>query len=601
MSYKINTTDGTLLVDLIDGRIDVDTTDLTLIGRNYTGYGEQFNENFIKVLENFANSSAPANPIRGQLWYDTSEARLKIFDGDTFKATNATVVSAGIPPSLVAGELWVDTANKQLKFSDGENIYLAGPIYTAAQGLSGFDIQTVLDQFGNPKVIARIMIGAQAVAIISREAFTVASGIQDFGTTIEQGINISDVYTNFVYHGTASSANLLGGISSTGFLRTNPAGGGNTTEGFLHVKDDRGVIIGDNFDFNIRIDGSTSVLRNQTGLSDVKFQINQGTTNVPVYVDYLTVDNSTNRIGIFQNTPAYTLDVTGDLRITGDLLVEGDATYVDVASLRVEVKNIELAITSDSTLLDESLLDGAGIIVRATGDDKTLTWTLATDSWTSSTNFDMLGTWYKVGGTNILSLNTLGPTVTTAAGLTTIGTLGNLDVDNINLNGATITTTSGLIITSSADIQVTNSRKITGVGTPDVSDDPSHVATKGYVDEKILDEDIFLSLDITGLSDAQIASVLDDLVPAVAKNTGVYARVHCTAYTGQLTYNAADGISKSFVSVDKAGTENQSVLADIGFANTIETVTMSVTRSLKRFIVNGANQWAFESNLVSSV
>jgi hypothetical protein len=59
MSYKINQTDGTLLVDLVDGRIDEDTTDIVLVGRNYTGYGEYLNENLIRMLENFANSSAP--------------------------------------------------------------------------------------------------------------------------------------------------------------------------------------------------------------------------------------------------------------------------------------------------------------------------------------------------------------------------------------------------------------------------------------------------------------------------------------------------------------------------------------------------------------
>jgi hypothetical protein len=76
MSYKINQTDGTLLVDLVDGRIDEDTTDIVLVGRNYTGYGEYLNENLIRMLENFANSSAPSHPLRGQIWYDTSDGRL---------------------------------------------------------------------------------------------------------------------------------------------------------------------------------------------------------------------------------------------------------------------------------------------------------------------------------------------------------------------------------------------------------------------------------------------------------------------------------------------------------------------------------------------
>ena len=83
MAYKLNKTDGTLLVDLIDGTIDINSTSLTLVGRNYTGYGEAFNENFIKILENFSNSNSPLNPIAGQTWWDTSEARLKICTKNT--------------------------------------------------------------------------------------------------------------------------------------------------------------------------------------------------------------------------------------------------------------------------------------------------------------------------------------------------------------------------------------------------------------------------------------------------------------------------------------------------------------------------------------
>ena len=59
MSYRINKTNGDLLVDLVDGQIDVSTSSLTLVGRNYTGFGEAFNENFVKLLENFSSTTAP--------------------------------------------------------------------------------------------------------------------------------------------------------------------------------------------------------------------------------------------------------------------------------------------------------------------------------------------------------------------------------------------------------------------------------------------------------------------------------------------------------------------------------------------------------------
>ena len=59
MAYTINKTDGTVLVQLEDGVLDT-TTNLDLIGKSYSGYGEVQNENFVKLLENFANTTTNA-------------------------------------------------------------------------------------------------------------------------------------------------------------------------------------------------------------------------------------------------------------------------------------------------------------------------------------------------------------------------------------------------------------------------------------------------------------------------------------------------------------------------------------------------------------
>ena len=75
MAYKLNKTDGTLLTELVDGQIDTTSSDLTLIGRNYVGFGEAFNENLIKLLENFASSGAPSTPIKGQMRLISSERK----------------------------------------------------------------------------------------------------------------------------------------------------------------------------------------------------------------------------------------------------------------------------------------------------------------------------------------------------------------------------------------------------------------------------------------------------------------------------------------------------------------------------------------------
>ena len=85
MAYTINNTVGTTLKTLADGTIDTTTTDLTLIGKGYAGFGERLNENFIKLLENFSNTTQPSNKIKGQLWYDSLNNQLNVYTGSKFK------------------------------------------------------------------------------------------------------------------------------------------------------------------------------------------------------------------------------------------------------------------------------------------------------------------------------------------------------------------------------------------------------------------------------------------------------------------------------------------------------------------------------------
>jgi hypothetical protein len=106
MSYQVNKTDGTIVATVADGQIDQRSTGLTLIGKNYSGFGESINENFIKLLENFANTTAPANPIRGQLWFDVSELKLKVYSGTEFIPVSAATIANTLPTELTAGDLW---------------------------------------------------------------------------------------------------------------------------------------------------------------------------------------------------------------------------------------------------------------------------------------------------------------------------------------------------------------------------------------------------------------------------------------------------------------------------------------------------------------
>lgn len=170
MAYKLNKTDGTLLTELVDGQIDTTTCDLTLIGRNYVGFGEAFNENLIKLLENFASSGAPTTPIAGQLWYDKSEGRLKVYDGTAFKS-NGPIVS-NTQPNMVAGDIWINNSTNKLYFYDGTDLVLVGPVYDNAQGLSGWQVDTVRDRSAVDHTLLKMFVGGSLVAFISNEEYT---------------------------------------------------------------------------------------------------------------------------------------------------------------------------------------------------------------------------------------------------------------------------------------------------------------------------------------------------------------------------------------------------------------------------------------------
>ena len=82
MAYTIVKSDGTVLTTIADGTINTSSTSLGLPGRNYAGYGQSLDTNFVHVTENFADSTPPANPLRGQIWYDTSSTTLKVCPTD---------------------------------------------------------------------------------------------------------------------------------------------------------------------------------------------------------------------------------------------------------------------------------------------------------------------------------------------------------------------------------------------------------------------------------------------------------------------------------------------------------------------------------------
>ena len=374
MAYKLNKTDGSLLVELVDGRLDTTSADINLIGKNYQGFGESINENFIKMLENFSNTTAPSNPIKGQLWYDTATARLKVYDGITFRSTDSTIYSATQPTELIEGDIWIDGSKDQVYFWNGTETVLVGPVFNKTQSTSGDVVETIKDTLGQNRTVIKRFINGSLVGIETKVAFTPSPTIAGF-STLDVGFNLSSGFSTYKFLGAANSAKQLiddfGNVyDQSSFLSTS---NNSTTTGSITIKDDNGLFLGDDLDVNLRQDGTVTNLRMVKSNQDFKIAFNNGNLEDSVYID-----SSEKKVGFFQSSlPAYTVDIAGDLRVTGNILVEGDSVSLDVAKLRVEDHRIELAIQDDSTLISETDLAGlealngpAGIVIRVSGDDK---------------------------------------------------------------------------------------------------------------------------------------------------------------------------------------------------------------------------------------
>ncbi len=194
MAYTINNTAGTTLKTLADGTIDTATTDLTLIGKGYAGFGERLNENFVKLLENFSNTSAPANKIKGQLWYDSLNNQINVYTGNKFKPVGSTTNSATAPTNAVLGDMWFDTANTQLYIYTGTAWTLIGPTTVSGSGVTQVVSEAIEDNVGVQKSILRFVTNDTNVAIVSAEEFTPGTSISGFAT-IKKGITLSLLQT----------------------------------------------------------------------------------------------------------------------------------------------------------------------------------------------------------------------------------------------------------------------------------------------------------------------------------------------------------------------------------------------------------------------
>jgi len=526
MSYTITKTDGTTITQIVDGSLDQTSTDLTLIGKNLAGYGIFINENLVKLLENFASTSQPSYPLTGQLWFDTTENRLKVYDGNTFKVSGGTIISKTVPSSIAAGDIWIDSTRQQLYFNDGLSTKLAGPVYTAAQGITGFNAEDIVDTVGVSHTILKLYVAQSLLGIFSKDSFTPGSAIAGFTGSISSGFNVSTL-TGVKFKVSASQADSLLAADGTprtaaNFLSTLDD---SATTGTISIQNAVPLVLGEGA--STEINATTSIFQFKSNTSNQNFGVNllsgSGLTTA------FFINATTQRMGVYTELPTATLDVNGDARIRGSLTVEGNVTSVNTTNVEIADKLIELAKVATPS---NSTANGGGISIEGgTDGDKTLTWASTGSTWSSSENFNLAtNKVYRINGFDVLSQTSLGTTVASAPGLTSVGTLSSLQVSNLNFSNTTISSTTAnanIVLSPNGSGTISmNNAKISNLATPT---DPAHGANKSYVDYTVRIAPLGLSADTTGLTPAQIATgILAKIFPPTDHETGTILRLICT-------------------------------------------------------------------------
>lgn len=264
MTTTINKTDGSVLTTIPDGAVDISSTNIALVGRLFRNYGELINENLVKLLENFANSSSPSTPIIGQLWFDTSEQKLKVFRSTGFVSTSVSTTSTNEPSNASIGDFWYDTVDAQLKLYNGTRWNTVSPSFTASQGKSGAFVENITDTNFNNHTATLIYQNNQIVSIFSNDNdYVPQSAINGF-PIIRKGLTLSSL-SDPKFHGTATNATQIGGISASQFLRNDQ---NSTATGTISLTNTQPLVLGPAGEQKINVTSATTdFVKSNSGLT----------------------------------------------------------------------------------------------------------------------------------------------------------------------------------------------------------------------------------------------------------------------------------------------------------------------------------------------
>lgn len=415
MSVSIHKTDGTELTSIRDGDANISDFPIALIGRLYRNYGQLVNENFVKLLENFANASSPDYPLTGQLWYDTESETLHVYRGDGFISLAVLTRSSAAPNTPNAGDMWYDTTFKQLKmYADSAWLAIAPP-YTAAQGKSGVFVETRKDIFNADHVCVVTYVRDQIVSVHCRdEEWNPQIAISGLNS-IKSGLNLAEI-AGQLYIGTSVNSNALGGVDASQYLRNDQDG---IIAGSLTVNND-GLIIGELEDLKISIQDT-----------EAKFSKADGSINFEMGIETIMSITDSNQIWITNGSEAYPAITFIDETDTGLFKPTNSVIALGISGSTVAEFSVDGLYISGNIQVDNIFTGGLN------------TGTLSSTNLTT-TNLNVLST------TTVNSLLINGNV-----------TVGNAATDRITLNANVINAPNDLLL-STGDLTLNNNLFIQG-------------------------------------------------------------------------------------------------------------------------------------------
>lgn len=323
MAYTITKTDGTTLGTILDGTINTSFTSLTLLGRNYANYGQFIANDLVALVENFARSTSPANPLAGQLWWNTNDKRLRVYTGTDFKIVSSCTAQNTAPSTTVAGDLWWDTAYSQLYVYNGTSPFdsagwiLVGP----ERNNSGAKWEQIVDDAAVTHEVLALKLNGRRTHIVSYDSeFTPASPIVGY-STIKTGMNANTSIGTGSYWGLANNSSYLGGQPAANYLRSDTS---DSTDGVLTINNNGGLVIG--LSSNLQVTATTAGninFRNTKNLGDINFYANVSGTDTLAF----GIDGATGTASLLSATLSGSLTLAAGATVTGALNVTGTGAF----------------------------------------------------------------------------------------------------------------------------------------------------------------------------------------------------------------------------------------------------------------------------------